>query len=71
MTPTLNEVELEFPEVEFVKVNVEVSLQIAQQFGITAIPTFYILSKSGKITKHSGAMDKTALTALIQSTVQH
>lgn len=73
MANTIKDVEAEFPNVDFVKINVEMetALSVAQTFGVTAIPTCYIIAKSGKITKHSGALGKTELSALINSTIQH
>ena len=51
--PVLDEVSKEYPDINFVKVNVDENMDLAQKFGIMSIPTVYIF-KDGEVVKNFG-----------------
>lgn len=61
MNPIIQELEKEFPNVVFEKINVDENLEKVQEAGIMSVPTF-IIEKDGKIIFHkSGAISKDRL----------
>ena len=50
MTPIIEEIEKEFSNIKFIKVNVDESEDIAMRYGIMSIPTFYLF-KDGQVSK--------------------
>jgi thioredoxin 1 len=47
MGPIIDQMILEFPSVNFVKVNVDDEGEMANNFGVQSIPTFYMLNLPG------------------------
>ena len=47
MAPVLENLAAEMKEVKFLSVDVDAETELAQQFGITAMPTFYLLRLPG------------------------
>jgi thioredoxin 1 len=63
--PVVEEVSGEMTDVTFLKFEVKDNSRMPQEYGISSIPTA-LLFKDGKLAmKHSGAMGKAALIALI------
>lgn len=66
MSPVLEEVASEHPEVKVGKVNVDEELKLSAQYGVISIPTFVVL-EGGKVIKQAvGAMPKEDLEALLK-----
>lgn len=66
MSPVLEEVAAEHPEVKVGKVNVDEELKLSAQYGVISIPTFVVL-EGGKVIKQAvGAMPKEDLEALLK-----
>lgn len=67
LAPVLEEVSANYPEVTFVKVNVDEEEDLARKFRIQVIPTL-VFVKNGEVLKTTtGYMDADALSALIDS----
>ena len=65
MAPVVDKLAEEHPEVRFGKVNVDEESELASQFGIFSIPTFFVV-KDGKVqAQTAGARPKEALEALL------
>ncbi len=66
VSPVVDEIAEEHPEIKVGKVNVDEQPDLAQQFGIVSIPTLLVL-KSGKVVNKSvGALPKPQIEALLQ-----
>ncbi|CCH42368.1 Thioredoxin-3, mitochondrial [Wickerhamomyces ciferrii] len=55
ISPYLEKLSTEFTEVQFLKVDVDESQDIAQEYGITAMPTFVLFKNGEPIGKIVGA----------------
>lgn len=66
LSPTVDEVANEVSNVKFGKVNVDEQGELAQQFGISSIPTLVVV-QDGKVVKQSvGLIPKSAILELLQ-----
>lgn len=66
VSPVLEEIGREIPNVKVGKVNVDFQPELAQQFGVMSIPTLVVM-KDGKIAnKAIGAMPKQAILNLLK-----
>ncbi|MBS6445875.1 MAG: thioredoxin [Ruminococcus sp.] len=66
LSPTVDEVANEVSNVKFGKINVDEQGELAQQFGISSIPTLVVV-KDGKVVKQSvGLIPKSAILELLQ-----
>ena len=66
LSPTVDEVANEVSNVKFGKINVDEQDELAQQFGISSIPTLVVV-KDGKVVKQSvGLIPKSAILELLQ-----
>ena len=54
------------PKARFVKLNTEVTQNIATQYGIRSIPTLIIFKQGKEVARQSGAMDQSSLIQFIQ-----
>ena len=65
LSPVIEQVEREQPELKVVKVDVDEAPMIAAKYGIQAIPTLYLL-KDGKIVdKRMGYINKNQLESFL------
>lgn len=65
LSPVVEEVAEEHPEIKVGKVNTDKEMILAQQFGISAIPALFVF-KNGKVAnKGVGAMSKEEVLALL------
>lgn len=66
LSPTIDEVANEVSNIKFGKVNVDEQGELAQQFGISSIPTLVVV-QDGKVVKQSvGLIPKSAILELLQ-----
>lgn len=65
-TPIVEELEKEFPDVEFQKINVDEDPAKSSQFGIMSIPTFVVLKDGKETGRKIGAMPKSELKKLLE-----
>ena len=67
--PVLEELDGEFPSVDFVKVDVDQEEELAAQFGIMSIPTV-ILFKDGQIVaKTGGLQSKSQMKTFVENAI--
>jgi len=55
--PVLEEADGLYPDIEFVKVNVDDNMDVAEKFGIMSIPQVYIFKDGEVVGKASGYQD--------------
>lgn len=65
LAPVLEEVAPEYPEIEFVKVNVDEHGELAQRFNVSVIPTVFVLKGENVLATTKGYMDADALRAFV------
>ncbi len=65
VSPILDEIAAEKPEIKVGKVNVEEQPELASQFGVMSIPTLVVM-KNGKIVNQAmGARPKNAILSML------
>jgi thioredoxin 1 len=67
LMPVLEEMSGKFPQVKFLKVNADESQAIAEQFGVSALPTLVVLKDGRVVSKNTGAPGRTQLRDFIES----
>lgn len=67
LSPVLEEVSKEYPDINFVKVNVDENMELAQEYGIMSIPTVYIFKDNQVVTNMSGYRDASGVKEFIDS----
>ncbi len=65
-TPIVDELEKEFKDVEFQKINVDEDPAKSSQFGVMSIPTFVVLKDGKEVGRKIGAMPKAELKKLLE-----
>ena len=58
MAPIIEEIEKELKDINFIKVNVDDSEDIAMRYGIMSIPTFYLFKDGNVLKKTVGGHSK-------------
>ncbi|MGN0072519.1 MAG: thioredoxin [Coriobacteriales bacterium] len=66
LSPVVEEVAAEHPEVKVGKVNTDEQPALAQKFGITAIPALFVVKDGQVVNRAVGAMPKEQVEALIR-----
>ena len=66
LSPVVEEVAEEHPEIKVGKVNTDEQPALAQKFGITAIPALFVVQDGQVVNKAVGAMPKEQVEALIR-----
>ncbi len=65
LTPVLEEVEVDYPDVEFVKVDVDEEGDLARRFGISVIPTLFVIKNGETTATTKGYLNADELRAFI------
>ena len=68
--PVLEEVSEEFPDIEFVKVNVDENMDLAEKLGIMSIPTVYLFQDGIPVARMNGYRDKGGVKAFIEDSLK-
>ncbi len=68
--PVLEEVSKDYPAIEFVKVNVDENMDLAEKFQIMSIPQIYMFKDGEAIGKFGGYRDASGVKAFIEETVK-
>lgn len=63
--PIFEQVAAEFPDITFVKVNVDKETALAQEFAVRSIPQLVIMRDKVALFSESGSLPKTALKDLL------
>ncbi len=65
IAPTLDEIAEEREDIKVVKINVDEEPELANQFGVSSIPTLFVI-KNGKVTAQSlGVRPKAAILSMV------
>lgn len=67
--PVLEEVDGMFPEINFVKINVDDNMDLAERFGIMSIPQIFLFRDGQVIGKTGGYQDVNGIRRFIEDTV--
>ncbi len=65
LSPIVDEVASERPDVKVGKINVDEQPELAQQFGIMSIPTLLVFKNGEKVQKSVGLIPKEKVEALL------
>lgn len=65
LSPIVDEVASEHPDVKVGKINVDEQPELAQQFGIMSIPTLLVFKNGEKVQESVGLIPKEKVEALI------
>lgn len=65
LSPVVEEIAAEHPEVKVGKVNTDKEMGLARQFGINAIPALFVFKNGEVANKAVGAMSKEQVLALL------
>ena len=68
--PVLEEVSEEYPDIEFIKVNVDENMDLAESFGIMTIPTVFLFKDGTLISKMNGYRDKGGVRAFLDDSLK-
>ncbi len=63
--PVLEELDGEYPDVEFVKVNVDDNMDLAAEYGIMSIPAVYMFRDGEAVGNFGGYRDKDSVREFI------
>ena len=69
MGPVLEELSGQYSDVEFVKVNIDDNMDLAERFQIMSIPTVYIFKDGQVIGKNTGYNGPDGIKQFIDSTI--
>ncbi|MBE6637129.1 MAG: thioredoxin [Ruminococcaceae bacterium] len=67
LSPVLEAVSTEYPDITFVKVDVDQEPDLARRFGITVIPTVFLLRQGKTLASRTGYMDADQLRAFLDN----
>ena len=67
LAPTFSELEAEYPDVKFCKINVDEQMELARTFGIESIPTVAFVKDNTFLDFSVGLVPKSSLAALIEA----
>lgn len=67
IAPIVDSVSEELTNIKFIKVDVDDSSDIAQNFGIMSIPTLVIFKDGEVVARHTGLLSKTDLIEFINN----
>ena len=66
ISPIIEEVAKENPEVKFVKVDIDANNELAEKYEVVYIPTLVVIENGKEITKSVGAISKEEILNLIK-----
>lgn len=62
MTPVIETVSKEKPDVTFIKVNIDTALDIQTKYNIMSVPSFIIVKDGKIVARNNGSMNAVSLT---------
>ena len=68
--PVLEDLDKEYPDIDFVKVNVDENMDLAGEYGIMSIPQVYIFRNGEVVGKMGGYRDAGGVRAFIDESVK-
>jgi len=67
--PIFSQVESQFPNVTFAKVDIDVSPQIARHFSVKSVPTIGVVVDNRMVKKQSGVMNANQFAKFIEQSI--
>lgn len=67
MSPIIAELEVEHGDVKFAKLNINFDGEIAEKYGVTAVPTLIFFKNGEEKARLSGAQKKAAIAEVIKN----
>ena len=67
--PILERLDEEYPDVNFVKVNVDDNMDLAEKYGIMSIPAVYVFKNGEVLNKMVGFTDETGVKKFIDEAI--
>ena len=71
LAPILEEVSVDYPNIKFIKVNVDDCMEVAEKLGIMSIPQLYLFKDEKIIMKLTGYRDKSEVKAYIDEALKN
>lgn len=68
--PVLEELDGEFPSVDFVKVDVDQDGDLAAQYNVMSVPTVFILKDGQAVAKTGGMQPKSQMKSFIENAIK-
>ena len=69
LAPVLEETAAQYPNVKFVKINIDESSLTPAKYGIRAIPTLILFKDGEEETRKTGSLSKSQLAAFLDETI--
>lgn len=66
MAPILQQISDKNSEIEIVKIDAQTEMDLAQQLGVTGLPTFMVYKNGKLVNSHSGMITKDRLVAMLK-----
>jgi len=66
VSPIVDEIADEHPEIKVVKINVDEQPDLAAKFSVMSIPTLFVMKEGRVVSQASGAMPKNKILAMVQ-----
>lgn len=70
LAPVLEELDAEYPDVTFVKVDVDEEEELAARFGIMSIPTVFMFKDGNAVAKTGGMQPKESMRTFIDGALK-
>ena len=70
LSPIIEKLDNEFPNIEFIKVNVDDNMDLADRYSIMSIPIVYIFKDGVLIGQMQGYRDKSGVKAFIENAIK-
>ena len=67
--PIIEDLDNEFPEIEFIKVNVDDNMDLTDKYGIMSIPAVFIFKDNQIVSSMLGYRDKNGVKEFIDSSL--
>jgi len=67
LAPVLEELSSEYPDIKFIKVNVDNDEELAVRYGIMSIPTIFVFKDGELVNNMSGYRGKDGMKSFIES----
>lgn len=68
--PVLEELDNEYPDIDFVKVNVDDNMELAEKYGIMSIPNVHIFKDGESIANMQGFRDASSVKEFIDNAIK-
>ena len=70
LAPILEELDTEYPDIKFIKVNCDDDMNLAERFGIMSIPAIYMFKDGNVLTNTGGYRGKEEMKSFIDNAIK-